>query len=83
MEQFIRLDMKGNWKGKEHCSSFAGVEEHGIREEGISCYRLKDTAYALESLREYWVDMVGHTEKDFENMQITIFEGELVGKEAN
>ncbi|HSH24975.1 MAG TPA: hypothetical protein VLA13_05500 [Massilibacterium sp.] len=75
--KFIRIDTKGEWMGTEHKSSLAGVEEHGVWEEGISCYDLEDQAEALKELLDYWTDIAMMTDaKDYANMQITIFEGE-------
>lgn len=96
MEKFIRLDMKGHWRGTEHCSMFGDATdtvldwngdelvEHpcGEWEPGISCYRLGcDFAYALENLRYYWVEIAGfRTAKDYADMQVTVFEGERIGE---
>jgi hypothetical protein len=80
MEKFIRLDMKGHWKGTDHRSSFQGVAEEGYWEKGVSCFSLSDVSYAIESLRSYWVDIASATESDFENMQVTIFEGTRIGE---
>lgn len=81
MKKFIRLDMKGHWRGKDHVSSVCGMgdEFEGMFEKGISCYCLDDQAYALDQLRRYWFDIARVTEDDLENMQVTIFEGEKVG----
>ena len=78
LPRFIRIDMKGHWRGKEHRSSLSGVEEHGIWEEGISCYSFEfGQAEALKDLLWYWTHIVGNTEpKDYKDLQITIFEGE-------
>lgn len=79
MTKFIRLDMKGHWRGAEHVSSVQGMgEEFGLWEKGISCYNLKDQGEALANLRNYWFDTAFISEEDLENMQITIFEGEQV-----
>lgn len=76
MKKFIRLDMKGHWRGKEHVSSVMGMgEEFDMWEKGISCYELDDKAYALDQLRNYWFDMASITVEDLEGMQVTIFEG--------
>ena len=80
MKKFIRLDMKGHWRGREHISSVQGMgEEYGTWEKGISCYCLDDQAYALDSLREYWFETASIREKDLESMQVTIFEGYKIG----
>lgn len=82
MKTFIRLDMKGQWRGKEHVSSVQGLGDEYVElfEEGISCYNLDDKAYALDNLREYWFDTASISESDLENMQVTIFEGRLIGQ---
>lgn len=86
MTRFIRLDMKGHWKGTEHCSTFADDPEfwgdETDWEDGISCYKLDgDQAYALENLRYYWMDIVRkRSVEDYKNMQVTIFEGIKVGE---
>ena len=83
MKKFIRLDMKGEWRGTEHVSSVgvssfvSGYEQF---EEGVSCYRLDNQAEALTELRDYWFETASITEDDLEDMQITIFEGELLDK---
>ena len=81
MKKFIRLDMKGHWRGREHISSVQGMGEEyeELFEKGISCYCLDDQPLALDSLREYWFETASVTEKDLENMQVTIFEGYKVG----
>ena len=81
MKKFIRLDVKGQWRGTEHVSSVgvssfvSGYEQF---EKGVSCYRLDSQAEALNDLRQYWFETASITEDDLENMQITIFEGELL-----
>lgn len=83
MKKFIRLDVKGEWRGTEHVSSVgvsSFVPGHEQFEEGVSCYRLDDQAEALNDLREYWFETASITESDLENMQITIFEGELLDR---
>lgn len=79
--QFIRLDIKGTWKCKEHRSCFAGsslvdADENIIWEKGISCYNLENTLDAIESLYIYWSDIAMLSLDDYKNMQVTIFEGE-------
>lgn len=79
MEKFIRLDEKGEWRGKEHRSSVCGAGEmyEELFEEGISCYSLNDAGEAIEKLRNYWVEHASlRSVNDYENMQVTIFEGE-------
>lgn len=87
MQKFIRLDMKGHWRGKEHVSSVgvsSFVDGHEDFEDGISCYRLNDQAEALKSLLDYWTDIAMlKSAEDFKDLQITIFEGELVGEGAD
>lgn len=83
MAKFIRIDMKGHWRGTEHASSLNGMagEWENDWEEGISSYSLKDKAEAIENLREYWMDIAMLTkESDYNDMQITIFEGEKIGE---
>lgn len=79
--KFIRIDMKGHWRGTEHRSSLPGVEEHGIWEEGISCYRFEPSqADALKDLLWYWTHIVCNTKpEDYADLQITVFEGEELG----
>lgn len=88
MEKFIRIDVKGHWKGTEHCSTLAmdpdffGDETRW--EEGISCYTFEfGKADALENLRKYWVGIVGDDEASlYKDKQITIFKGEDLGIEG-
>ena len=83
MKKFIRLDRKGEWRGTEHVSSVgvsSFVSGHEQFEGGVSCYKLDDQAEALNDLREYWFETASITESDLENMQITIFEGELLDR---
>lgn len=88
MKKFIRLDMKGHWRGAEHKSSMNGLagewdEETGRDswEEGISCYELDDKADALAELVEYWDEVASlHEIEDYKDMQVTIFEGEYIGE---
>lgn len=83
MKKFIRLDMKGEWRGTEHVSSVgvsSFVPGHEQFEDGVSCYRLDNQAEALTELRDYWFETANITEDDLEDMQITIFEGELLDK---
>lgn len=86
METFIRLDMKGHWRGVEHRSSMNGLagewddESENSWESGISCYSLKDAADAIENLRAYWMDIATmKNASDYRDFQVTIFEGEKVG----
>lgn len=76
MKKFIRLDFDRNFRGTEHVSSFGGDVERF--EKGISCYEItKETIFdAIEDLYKYWTNI--GTERDFENYQITIFEGLLI-----
>lgn len=83
MKKFIRLDTKGEWRSTEHVSSVgvsSFVAGHEDFEEGVSCYKLDDQAGALNDLREYWFETASIDEDDLEDMQITIFEGELLDK---
>lgn len=85
MAKFIRIDMKGHWRGTEHKSSLSGVEEHGVWEEGISCYSFEfGQADALKDLLWYWTNIAGNTRpEDYADMQITIFEGEELDAEGS
>lgn len=81
--KFIRIDMKGHWRGEKHKSSVMGLGlyadvEDVSWEEGISCYRIDDISHALENLRYYWQEVAMLDAEDFKNMQITIFEGKLL-----
>ena len=93
MAKFIRLDMKGNWKGTEHISSMQGqagecvcYEEPCVCgseeswESGISCFELDDIGHAIEELRSYWMDIAMLDEDDYKDMQVTVFEGEKIDK---
>ena len=83
MTKFIRLDRKGEWKGKEHRSSFAGTAITTADtkwEDGVSCFELG--AKALDQLHSYWAGEVGLNISEFGDLQITIFEGEKVGREG-
>jgi len=88
MARFIRLDVKGNWRGTEHRSSFQGLAGecwcedectcNGNWEIGISCYQIDSNhdGIAVEKLREYWMGIAMNSKPaDYENMQVTIFEG--------
>jgi len=83
MTKFIRIDEKGTWRGNEHRSCFAGTvftqAEDDIKwEDGISCYSLDDIVEAIENLSSYWNHHVGLKLKEYDKMQITIFEGEKI-----
>lgn len=81
--EFIRLDMKGHWKGIEHKSRFVVYEyeeDERYLEEGISCYSLENKEEALENLYRYWMDVASLSSSDMQDMQITIFEGEKIGE---
>ena|SRR5690625_3034673 len=76
--KFIRIDTVGEWRDKEHVSSVgvsSFVAGHERFEEGISCYSLENPVSALEDLHNYWVVQVMLDMDEFDNMQITIFEG--------
>lgn len=78
MKKFIRIDEKGTWKGVKHIST-SGDLDYGKEENGISCYCLDDPAYAVDRLRHYWFENAAlQTASEYEDMQITIFEGEKV-----
>lgn len=84
MKKFIRLDTVGEWRGTEHVSSVgvsSFVPGHESFEKGVSCYRLDNQAEALKSLFDYWTGIVMlDNADDYNDMQITIFEGELIGE---
>lgn len=80
-DKFIRLDIKGQWRGVEHQSRFVAwfeTEDNRDLEDGISCY------YAnVEGIKDLWHyanKRMSLDEKDFKNMQLTIFEGNWSGK---
>ena len=77
MQKFIRIDIKGEWKDKKHISSSTSGTVH----EGVSCYSLEDIVDGIESLWRYWTTYANNVYRpeDFEDKQITIFEGEKVG----
>ena len=80
MEKFIRLDIKGTWKGVEHRSHFASYEyeeDDRYLENGISCYYA--TVNGIEDLFYYWTEHTSLSYEDLKNMQLTIFEGEYSG----
>lgn len=81
MQKFIRIDTKGHWKGNEHCSTVAMEPDYWGEEteweQGISCYSFAfGQADALEELRKYWLEYVDSRLETYEDMQVTIFEGE-------
>jgi len=74
--KFIRLDVKGTWKGTKHISSMANTEES---ENGISCYSLhnetdENILNAVKDLFQYWTNIASMS--DFSDFQLTIFKGE-------
>ena len=81
---FIRIDTKGTWKDIEHKSCFAGTsltesDEDINWESGISCYSLENTIEGIENLYKYWTEIARlERTEEYENMQITIFEGEKI-----
>lgn len=88
MDAFIRLDSKGQWRGKEHESSFQGragecfcegkCNCNGGWEGGVSCYRLHSfrDGEAIEQLRDYWMGVATFKKpEDYEDFQVTIFTG--------
>ena len=79
MQKFIRIDVKGEWKDKKHISSSTAGTVH----EGASCYRIDDdVVHGIENLWYYWTTYAStsYNPSDFEDKQITIFEGEKVGE---
>ena len=82
MMLFIRLDMKGHWRGREHRSSQLGLGDEfpGLWENGVSCYSLDDPAWALDRLRWYWYTVAMIRDDDLDRFQITIFRGKKVGE---
>ena len=79
MKTFIRIDIKGKWRNKEHISSSTSGSIH----EGASCYRIDDDiVHGVENLWSYWTTYASthYNPSDFEDKQITIFEGEKVGE---
>ena len=81
MAIFIRLDLKGHWRGTEHRSSIQGMgDEYGDWEEGISCYQIEDGDIfeAFSKLKEYWEDVAMLRLADYQRMQVTVFEGDLI-----
>ena len=78
MATFIRIDIKGEWKDKKHISSSTAGAVH----EGASSYSLEDIVDGIESLWKYWTEYTStsYNPSDFEDKQITIFEGEKVGE---
>jgi len=99
MQKFIRIDTKGEWMGTEHVSSVQGQAGECVCfedpcvcgseeswESGISCYRINenDQADALRELLTYWTGIAMlQDEADYEGLQITVFEGELIGRGAD
>jgi len=90
VDRFIRIDIKGHWRGRNHNSTLAmdpefwGDETNW--EEGISCYNIttRGQAEALDELREYWVMHVGDDKlKDYTDKQLTIFDGEDLNTEGS
>lgn len=81
---FIRLDMRGHWRGTQHKSSMQGLAneyKEALFHDGISCYRLDDPAWAIDRLRYYWTEIATMTRaEDYSNMQVTIFAGEELDK---
>lgn len=77
---FIRIDLKGEWKGSEHRST-AGYDDFREDEHaGASCFKVDD-GHGIEKLRQYWTENNLLTKiKDYEDKQVTVFEGEKVGE---
>lgn len=81
MSKFIRLDMKGHWRSTDHKSSIAYYGEGEQKfEKGISCYHAN--LEGIEELYKYWTEYASLSRNDYENMQLTIFEGDFVGHGA-
>ncbi|EMA6344831.1 hypothetical protein U3450_003887 [Bacillus cytotoxicus] len=96
MATFIRLDVKGEWRGTQHRSMRRGIgddcwcdgecdciENKSGWESGISCYQLESNhdGLAIEQLRSYWMELAMFRIEDYKDMQLTIFEGdELPGE---
>lgn len=82
MQRYIRLDVKGTWKGNEHQSRFASwyyEEDDKYLENGVSCYRLDVDGF--KDLMNYSVNNMSiTTNEDIDRMQVTVFEGEWSGK---
>lgn len=82
MEKFIRVDVIGEWRGKDHNSFIGGHnDDETMAEGGISCYELddKDITQGIEKLYHYWFKFCMADLSDFYNSQITIFEGYHTG----
>ena len=82
MEKYIRLDVKGTWKGNEHQSRFAAWyydEDDKYLENGVSCYK-----FDIDGFKDLWEYATDHmsirNEKEAERFQITVFKGEHSGK---
>ena len=78
MERYIRLDVKGTWRGIEHRSHFAAydyTEDERDLEHGVSCY--KADADGVKSLYDYARNHMSITTG--EGMQLTVFEGQHSG----
>lgn len=86
--KLIRIDQKGHWRGEEHKSSVMGMGyyedvEDVAWEDGISCFKIEE-GEGIEELRAYWVDNNGNTNADdYDGLQVTIFEGEIIGTGAD
>lgn len=54
--------------------------EFGGWEKGISCYQIEDGDIfeAFSKLKEYWEDVAMLRLADYQRMQVTVFEGDLV-----
>lgn len=76
MEMFIRLDKKGTWKGTEHRSHFVAYEyeeDERFLEDGVSCYYAN--VEGIENLFEYSKINMSLSHDDYQEMQLTVFEG--------
>lgn len=72
---FIRIDIKGTWRGSEHRSGGAWDFDNENPHDGASCYRIGN-GEGVEKLRRYWTEyaMLNRLE-DYTDKHVTIFEG--------
>lgn len=95
LKKFIRLDVKGEWRGTEHRSMRLGIGDDCFCvgectcsgegwESGISCYQLESNhdGLAIEQLRYYWMEVAMFRIEDYNDIQVTIFEGEKLHGEG-
>lgn len=84
MNKFIRLDIKGTWKGVDHQSRTSGwfyEEDDMFLEDGVSCYYAN--VEGVRDLYDYSQENMSLSYDDYKNMNVTIFEGEYSGKGAD